>query len=224
MFKNLLIFICVYLPFVSFGQSRQLVDSINKVIGPGYVLDVDTALEYHSYNSFNEVDLSGDGVKEIIIAAAKIDTVENTDTNRIFVLERKDNQLHVLESSADYDVDGRGPSIGVHGRSLTVTHSFHHGMNDITFQFNRQVKKYVLVTIGAAGVSPNTPEQGQYTSFVNEYDVKKQIFTKATTIGSYEDESKEKTKTTKSTKKLPETISLNLGDLKDPSEYDVFSE
>jgi hypothetical protein len=70
MFKNLFIFICIVLPFSSFGQSRKLVDSINKVIGPRYVLDVDTALEYNSYNSFNEVDLTGDGVKEIIIAAA----------------------------------------------------------------------------------------------------------------------------------------------------------
>lgn len=223
MIKNLFIFICLCLPLISFGQSKALVDSINKAIGPGYVLDVDTVPPYHAYSSFKEVDLTGDGKKEIVIAAAKQDTIENTDTNKIFVLERTGNQLHILDSSTGYDVDGRGPSIAVRGLTLTVTHTFHHGQDWVTFQFNREVKKYTLVTIGYEEVEPNAPKQGRYTTTVREYNVTKQLASESTTVGSYQDEIKETTTTKRTSKKLPATISLKLGDLKDPSEYgDVF--
>ncbi len=219
MIKNLFIFIFLSLPFICFGQSKALFDSINKVIGPVYVLDVDGGHPYHSYNSFSEIDLTGDGKKEIVIAASKNDTTQDVDSNKIFVLERKDNQLHIVESSADYEVDGRGPSVEVKGLKLVITHTFHRGFNRLTYQFNRQLKKYRLVIIGYVQIQPNSREEGQSTSFSHEYDIKKQVLSESTGVGDAGDKPK-KTTLKKTSIKLPQAVMLNLSDMKDPSEYE----
>jgi len=196
-----------------------LLDSINKIIGPEYILDTDMS-PYHSYNSFQQIDLDGDGTKEIIIAASKTDSTK--ETNKIFILKRQNHVLKILDSSAAYEVDGRGPQVEVNGDTLTVIHSFHRGSSSITYIYNSKVHRYILSNVFYSGITPNVPYDGTYSYGSQSYDIKNSALTAISYEGDYGSGDRRKLKKTITHKKMPKGLSLKLSNMKDP--YDGYDD
>ena len=140
---------------------------------------------------------------------------------KIFIFKKVNNQLEILDASAEYERDGRGPHVVADGDSLMVSHSFHRGYNELTYKWNSIANEYLLVRI--EGESTQTFSKkgiiyfGRYNDF---YDIKNQILTEESEEYPEEKEEKSHPKVKNIHKKLPSTISLKLKDMKDPNEYD----
>ncbi len=219
--KTLIVCISLLLCFCSKGQSLALVDSINKIIGPEYKIERDTAPPYNLYSALDEIDLDGDGINEIITAPTSTD--EEQGSRKIFVLARKNNTLIIIDSSAAYEIDGRGPQVQTSGLQLIVSHSFSHGANSSTYQFNKQLKCYLLASTSLIFVEKNTPDTNHILHVDQEYDVTSQMLTVHTTISSYESDDKDHEKKKTLHKKLRPGTALRLAAIEDPvGAIDVF--
>lgn len=179
--------------------------------------------EDYAYSSYNEIDIDKDGQKEIVVVVS--DTIEREGNgaplNKIYVFKTKHNHLEIIDSSAEYEVDGRGPQIGVHPEGLSITHSFHHGYNELYYTWINAKSKYLLSSIVYSDIDPFVKKGINYSrSCVQTYEVSKQRLTI-----EKEEFIAENEKTIHSSKKfihkkLPSKLSLLLKDLKAPYEYD----
>ncbi len=218
--KKILIVIGLCIPVFSFCQSSELIDSVNKVIGPDYAFEVDTIPSYHLYNNIIEAYITGNGVKEIVVAASNVDSA--SELNKIFILARRNKKLVIIDSSAAYYVDGSGPYIKLKGSTLTVTHNFPRGYNSTVYRFNSASKRYFLTKIYYSSIEPNNPDYDHSINVNQVYDVNTQSLALKTSLRAYADDKITKEKTKEISQKLPKGVGLALTKLDDPYNYDVF--
>jgi len=219
--KTLIVCISLLLCFCSKGQSLALVDSINKIIGPEYKIERDTEPPYNLHNTLDEIDLDGDGINEIITAPTSTD--EEQGSRKIFVLARKNNTLIIIDSSAAYEIDGRGPQVQTSGLQLTISRSFSHGASSSTYHFNKLLKCYLLVSANYRFSEKNTPDDKHILDVGEDYDVKTEMLALNATISSYKDESTDGEKKKIIHKPLQPGSALRLSKIKDPVDaIDVF--
>src|SRR4051812_33290404 len=105
-----------------FAQNEATIKEINQLIGPDFYFDT-------SNNGFGDdfyVEQKGDEQNIILIAWLK-ETDSTEPVGKIFVLERVNNTLRIIDSSARYIRDGRGPSLSVSNDTIELDHDFHGG-------------------------------------------------------------------------------------------------
>ena len=194
-------------------------NQINGLVSSRYVL----LNEDRAYSSYNSIDIDKDGQKEIIVSVSDTTKLGSTDDpfTKIYVFKIKHNRLTILDSSAEYEVDGRGPQIGVHSNELSITHSFHRGYNKLSYLWNNAMGKYLLSSIIYSDIDSYIKRGVHYSKRLTQiYEVSKQTLTIETEEFISETEKEIHSNKKIIHKKLPSTLSLLLKDLKDPSEYD----
>ncbi|TKK70261.1 hypothetical protein FC093_05805 [Ilyomonas limi] len=128
---------------LSFAQDTTVIKEINQLIGPEFYFDT-------SNNNFVDdfyIEQKGDQDNIIIIQAWRKDTGNADPIGKIFVLERRNDTLTVIDSSARYIRDGRGPQWAISNDTLNIEHSFHGGFFSLHYTFNQELKKYLLISI-----------------------------------------------------------------------------
>jgi hypothetical protein len=219
--KKLFFVSCCCLPLISFCQNKGLLDSINTIIGPQYSVSIDSEPSYHLYNAVIEKDLTGDGVKEIIVASSNVDTA--SELNKIFILARKRaGGFVIIDSSDAYFVDGSGPYIDIKGSAMVVTHNFPRGRNSITYEFTKGIDKYFMSKLSYSDIEPNNPDYDHGVSITQVFDLKTKVLTIKTSLRSNATEKIVKQKTKELNQKLPQGTHLSLANMDDPYNYDVF--
>ena len=219
--KKFSFLVCVCLPVLSFCQNKELLDSINNIIGPKYSVSIDSVPSYHLYNSVIETDLTGDGVKEIIVACSNVDTA--SELNKIFILARKRaGGFVIIDSSDSYFVDGSGPYIEIKGSNLIITHNFPRGHNSITYDFNRGIDKYFMSKLYYTNIEPNNPDYDHGISLNEVFDLQTRVLTLKSSLRSYSTDKITKQKTKEISQKIPRGLHLSLANMDDPYNYDVF--
>ena len=188
------------------------ITQINKLVKP----------HYSSLDSFyTETHINGLDLMIAVVSDTSERDGQPGNFEKIFIFKKVNNQLEILDASAEYERDGRGPHVVADGDSLMVSHSFHRGYNELTYKWNSIANEYLLVRI--EGESTQTFSKkgiiyfGRYNDF---YDIKNQILTEESEEYPEEKEEKSHPKVKNIHKKLPSTISLKLKDMKDPNEYD----
>ena len=77
--------------------------------------------------------------------------VEKQNSNgynqQIFVLQRINNILKIIDSTKIYDRDGKGPHVMIDVDTLHISHSYHGGYYTLYYKFSMIEKKYKLVVI-----------------------------------------------------------------------------
>ena len=231
--KIVLSLIFILISFVGLAQQKthwknDLQDStkdhiwanqINRIVNPKYVL----LKKNYNYSFYDYTDINNDGQKEIIATVS--DTIErDADAipfNKIFIFKITNKTLEILDSSGEYEVDGRGPQISVNSDSLIITHGFHHGYDELIYEWNNAKNKYLLATIVNFEIEPFSKKGVDYTKYYTQtYEVSNKTLTMETEVFISENEKKIQSNKKIIPKKLPSTLSLLLKDLKDPSEYD----
>ena len=93
-YKSLFIFLSALNPFFGLSQSKDLIDSINKVIGKNYdffVSNVDIGI--YSGQQINIVDLDKDDNNEIEISASDSNEIKF----KIFILKSINSHLKIID-------------------------------------------------------------------------------------------------------------------------------
>ncbi len=152
--KSILCLTFILISFVGLAQTKvywksviqhstkiyRWANQINRLVSPSYVL----LKEDRAYSSYNSIDIDKDGQKEIIVSVSDTTKLGSTDdpSTKIYVFKIIQNRLEIIDSSAEYEVDGRGPQIGVHSNELSIIHSFHRGYNKLSYLWNSAKNKY----------------------------------------------------------------------------------
>ena len=233
MAKNIFYFCLLFYSHTAYSQAEQSwktrirtsdkwAAAVNKFVGPRYVL----LEENYGRCMYEEIDLDKDGVRELVVSV--VDTAETEsgiEKNKIFVFSISGDQLIMLDSSAAYETDGRGPHIEIREDSLLYHHSFHRGYGDLVYKFNRAVHKYKLVQVGYFVMErfKAAPTMNEFWDFTEKYDVASQRLIVKSENGDEEEGEKVIRKRRIFQKPLPKTISVWLSGLRDPNEdYDYF--
>ena len=204
---------------------NKWVENVNRLVGPKYVL----LKEPYNDSYYEEIDIDKNGQKEVVVSV--MDTIERTTNlsnrallNKIFVFKIIQNSLRVIDSSSEYETDGRGPQIMAKKDSLIITHSFHRGQYKYIYKFNKKAKKYLLSSIELFELLhfKKSPSMNDFWHYHERFDVKSKLLTIES--GNKRD-SKEReiwSKRKKIFRKIPSTFSLKLSGFRDPLNYDKY--
>ncbi len=194
-----------------FAQNTVLVKEINHLIEPEFQFDTSNGFINNFY------DKQAGNEKKMIILAWKKESDDAYPTAKIFVFERLNGKLKIIDSSKRYIRDGMGPNWNILNDTLKVIHGFHGGFNALRYVFNKKLKKYLLVSVELKEVihdkKYNNVPVGYKTKY---YDINKK---ELLTIIQRVDDSKIKTKNTRVKKILPKGFIADLAHFIDPAAW-----
>jgi hypothetical protein len=211
-FTSILVFLS-WFTTKSFSQDKSIIAEINKFIQPAFFINSDTSLNYQ-FKFYKQVDLDGDRTSEIIVVA--LDTL--AQENKIFIFKKTDKQLQLVDSSAAYEVDGRGPQIILKNNALEIYHAFHHGSYDFVYEYSKGLQKFELASISLEFNNPYFPDTEHGVLFYQKYDALKHTLHLHSYLYTVADGEKKEIKSKDKTIVKNIELKRDLSSFKDPIE------